>query len=223
MAFAHTSDAVDQKRMMPFSPPRSRKSTGRPHQLRPRALTDRDSRVAPGRASVLSVSHILVTGMSGAGKTTLLDELRRRGHHAVDTDYDGWTLRDGTWDEPRMAALLANGRPVIVSGTVENQVKFYDNFDAIVLLSAPLSVLLERVSARVNNPYGTTREEREEISRNLRDVEPLLRAVATLELDGRETVSALADRIEAVISETGSHLRPTRDRHLRTAIDDADP
>jgi dephospho-CoA kinase len=137
--------------------------------------------------------------MSGVGKTTLLDELRRRGHETLDTDYDGWTLRDGTWDEPRMAALLANGNPVIVSGTVENQVRFYDNFDAIILLSAPLSVLVERVSARVNNPYGTTSEE---ISRNLRDVEPLLRAGATLELDGRETVSALADRVEAVIHDT---------------------
>lgn len=104
-----------------------------------------------------------------------------------------------------MAALLANGGPVIVSGTVENQVRFYDNFDAIILLTAPLSVLLERVSARVNNPYGTTSEEREEISRNLRDVEPLLRSGATLELDGRETVSALADRVEAVIRDTRSH------------------
>jgi shikimate kinase len=142
--------------------------------------------------------------MSGAGKTTLLNELRCRGHRAVDTDYDGWTLSDGTWDEPRMAALLANGSPVIVSGTVENQVRFYDNFDAIILLSAPLSVLLERVSGRANNPYGTTSEEREEISRNLGDVEPLLRAGATLELDGRESVATLADRVEAVIRETRS-------------------
>ena len=35
--------------------------------------------------------------MSGAGKTTLLDELRRRGHLAVDTDYDQWKLPDGRW------------------------------------------------------------------------------------------------------------------------------
>ncbi len=34
--------------------------------------------------------RILVTGMSGAGKTTLLEELRRRGHHTVDTDDPGW-------------------------------------------------------------------------------------------------------------------------------------
>jgi predicted ATPase len=38
------------------------------------------------------VARVLVTGMSGAGKTTLLDELSRRGHETVDTDYDGWTV-----------------------------------------------------------------------------------------------------------------------------------
>jgi adenylate kinase len=36
--------------------------------------------------------RVLVTGMSGVGKTTVLDELRRRGHFAVDTDYGGWQL-----------------------------------------------------------------------------------------------------------------------------------
>ncbi|MFC0681618.1 hypothetical protein ACFFGH_27630 [Lysobacter korlensis] len=57
--------------------------------------------------------RILLTGMSGAGKSTLLAELRRRGHDTVDTDYDGWTLPDGTWDEARMSSLeLAGRRPV---------------------------------------------------------------------------------------------------------------
>src|SRR5215213_4733855 len=123
--------------------------------------------------------------MSGAGKTTLLDELRRRGHLAVDTDHDGWTLPDGTWDEPRMAAVLAAHDDVVVSGTVDDQGRFYDRFDAVVLLSAPLGVLLERVSARTTNPYGTTPEQREEIAGYVRTVEPLLRRGATHELDGR--------------------------------------
>ena len=62
--------------------------------------------------------RVLVTGMSGAGKSTLLGELSRRGHRAVDTDYDGWTSPDGTWAEARMAALLAEEPDLIVSGTV---------------------------------------------------------------------------------------------------------
>ena len=36
-----------------------------------------------------------------------IEEMSRRGYPVVDTDDDGWTLSDGTWDEPRMAALLA--------------------------------------------------------------------------------------------------------------------
>ncbi len=83
-------------------------------------------------------------GMSGAGKTTVLDELRRRGHMTVDTDYDGWELYDGTWDERRMEWLLASESDVVVSGSVENQGRFYDRFEYVVLLSPdpPIGVVM---------------------------------------------------------------------------------
>jgi shikimate kinase len=142
------------------------------------------------------VTRVLLTGMSGAGKTTILTELRRRGHVTVDTDDEGWTLPDGLWDEPRMARLLASTPDVVVSGTVDNQGRFYDRFDHVVLLSAPLDVLLERVARRTNNPYGGRPDQRAEISEYLETVEPLLRRGATLELDGRRDVRELADRIE---------------------------
>src|SRR5689334_20091477 len=103
--------------------------------------------------------------MSGAGKSTLLAELSRRGYSVVDTDYDGWTLPDGLWDEPRMTALLAGRGEVVVSGTVSNQGRFYDRFDEVVLLSAPVAVLLGRVAGRSNNPYGRTAGQRAEIER----------------------------------------------------------
>ncbi|CPZ97630.1 Uncharacterised protein [Mycobacteroides abscessus] len=76
--------------------------------------------------------------MSGAGKTTLLRELARRGLRTVDTDYDGWTLADGSWDENRISALLERHSDVVVSGTVDNQVDFYDRFGHLVLLSVPV-------------------------------------------------------------------------------------
>ncbi|GAB3817322.1 AAA family ATPase [Tessaracoccus terricola] len=148
------------------------------------------------------MARILITGMSGAGKTTLLDELSARGHHTVDTDYDGWELSGSLWDEPRMSELLARHNDVVVSGTVENQGKFYDRFEHVVLLSAPVDLLIERVAKRTNNPYGRTRAQQEEIRRYVDEVEPLLRKGASLELDGRQPVSALADAIEA--------LHPTR-------------
>lgn len=152
------------------------------------------------------MARVLITGMSGAGKTTLLEELARRGHVTVDTDYDGWELPGAVWDEPRMDALLAGHADVIVSGTVENQGRFHDRFDHIVLLSAPVEVLLHRVSTRTNNPYGRTEAEQADIREYVRTVEPLLRRSATLELDGRRPVDELATAIESLSTSATSDL-----------------
>lgn len=136
--------------------------------------------------------------MSGTGKTTLLEELARRGFLTVDTDYDGWTLVDGSWDTARMAALLEQRSDVIVSGTVDNQVDFYDRFGHVVLLSVPPKVAIARVSSRTNNPYGRTEAARAEIARYTEEVEPLLRQSATVELDGRLPVAELAELVGAL-------------------------
>lgn len=146
------------------------------------------------------MARVLITGMSGTGKSTLLDELRRRGHLAVDTDYDGWECSPGVWDEPRMTRLLASHPNVVVAGTAENQGGFYDRYDAVVLLSVPANVMIERVTRRTNNPYGKSAAQQAEILHHLETVEPLLRAGATLELDGRQPVGALADAIEALLT-----------------------
>ncbi|MBF9337603.1 AAA family ATPase [Microbacterium lacticum] len=144
------------------------------------------------------MARVLVTGMSGAGKSTLLEELARRGRLTVDTDYDGWELPGAVWDEARMSELLDRHDDVVVSGAVENQGRFYDRFEHVVLLSAPVEVLVERVATRTNNPYGRSAEQQAEIRQYVVDVEPLLRRGATLELDGRLPVGELADVIEAL-------------------------
>jgi dephospho-CoA kinase len=146
------------------------------------------------------MSRVLVTGMSGAGKSTLLEGLASRGHPVLDTDYGGWVLADGRWDEARMRDLLARVTKIIVSGTVENQVKFYDRFDHIVLLSAPIDTLIERVTTRISNLYGSRAEERQEIAQYLETVEPLLRQAASVELEGRTEPAALVDAVEALIA-----------------------
>jgi shikimate kinase len=148
------------------------------------------------------MSHVLVTGMSGTGKTTLLQELARRGRQTVDTDYGNWVLPDGTWDEARMAALLAGSQSLVVSGTVENQPHFYDRFAAVVLLSAPVDVLIARVGTRTNNPYGNAKTEQSLIRQHVLEVEPLIRRSASLELDGRRPVSELADEVERLLVAT---------------------
>src|SRR4051812_16864973 len=144
--------------------------------------------------------RILVTGMSGAGKTTLLDELRRRGRHCVETDDGDWLTQEGLWDEPRIAQLLEKHADVVVVGTVENQGRFYDRFEHVVLLSAPVEVLLERAASRTNNPYGNSRQERADIARYVTTVEPLLRAGADVELDGRRPTAQLADAVEHLMA-----------------------
>jgi shikimate kinase len=146
------------------------------------------------------MARVLVTGMSGAGKTTVLDALAARGHRTVDTDYDGWTLEDGRWDEPRVESLLVSHATIAVSGTVDNQARFYGRFDHVVLLSAPLDVLLDRVRTRTTNPYGRAPQHEAQIRAYVRDIEPLLRAGATVELDGRLPVAELADVVEDLLT-----------------------
>ena len=136
--------------------------------------------------------------MSGTGKSTELEELRRRGYHTVDTDYGDWQ-QAGLWDASRMAELLARHPDVVVAGTAENQGEFYDRFQHVVLLSVPAGVILERVRHRTNNPYGKSSEQQAEILGYVETVEPLLRAGATLELDGRASVEEMASVIEGLV------------------------
>ncbi len=100
--------------------------------------------------------------MSGTGKSSALAELGKLGFRVVDTDlgdWSEWSDADGgyVWREDRMTALMANedeGPSLYVSGTVSNQGRFYDRFDAVVLLSAPVDVLLSRIQCRTTNSYG---------------------------------------------------------------------
>ncbi len=142
------------------------------------------------------MARVLITGMSGAGKSTVLAAIARRGFRTVDTDYDGWELSDANWDEPRMSALLAEHPTVAVSGTAQNQGRFYDRFEHVVYLRVPLDVLLDRVRARSNNPYGKTAEQQADIAKYVVEVEPLIRRTATLELDGLMPVHVLAAHVE---------------------------
>ena len=140
--------------------------------------------------------------MSATGKSTTLAELARRGLEVVDTDESGWTVwseaEDGyVWREDRVAELLAWPRdgPLFVSGCVSNQGCFYDRFDAVVLLSAPADVLLARLERRTTNPYGKSPEDRALILEHLAEVEPLLRATCTHELDATRPVEEVVARL----------------------------
>jgi broad-specificity NMP kinase len=143
--------------------------------------------------------------MSGTGKSTALAELRKRGFEVVDTDEAGWTEWSDdeggyVWREDRIAELLARTRErtLYVSGTVSNQVRFYPQFDAIVLLSAPAEVLLDRIEHRRTNDYGKSAEERRSILAHLAEVEPLLRRSCTHEVDASRPLDDVVAELIAI-------------------------
>ena len=151
---------------------------------------------------------ILVTGMSGTGKSTVLQVLALRGHRVVDTDTDEWShwvkepdgSPDWIWREEAIGRLLAGheGGQLFVAGCKTNQGRFYPQFEHIVLLSAPADILLARIAARDSNPYGKQPEERARVLQYLAEIEPRLRATATIEIDASAPVSRVAGQLEAL-------------------------
>jgi adenylate kinase family enzyme len=149
--------------------------------------------------------RVLVTGMSGSGKSTVLAELARRGFEVVETDdtpWSEWSEPDGgyVWREDLVSELLSrdDGGTLYVSGTVSNQGRFYPRFDAVVLLSAPVEVLLRRIDARTTNNYGKTPEERALILSDVAEAEPLLRATCTHEIDATQPVADIVAQLVGI-------------------------
>ncbi len=161
------------------------------------------------------MKRILITGMSGAGKSTLICELAARGYKAIDTDTDEWSEwvtvagdpdqsgsreePDWVWREERIQCLLSTDAAdvLFISGCKSNQGKFYAQFDHIVLLSAPVRLLLERLATRTTNPYGKHPDELARILWHVQTVEPMLRRGASLEVD---TSAPVEQVIETILS-----------------------
>lgn len=165
------------------------------------------------------VRRVLLTGMSGTGKSTLVTALAALGHKAIDLDDPEWSEmvsdpsapgvsasapgQDWTWREDRVERLLAteDAKVLFLSGCTSNQVKFYPRFDHIVLLSAPISVMVERLATRTTNPYGRRSDELAMVLHYSQTVEPLLRRAATFEVD---TSAPLDDVVAAVLQGAGA-------------------
>jgi hypothetical protein len=80
---------------------------------------------------------------------------------------------------------------------VANQGAVYDHFDAVVLLSAPIDVILARVVDRAN-PFGSRPEERAKIADDLSKFEPRLRADANHEIRTTAPVADVAAALERI-------------------------
>ncbi len=145
----------------------------------------------------------------------MLAELGRHGFRVVDTDSPAWSEwippaggaeGEWLWREDRIAELLASDdeRTLYVQGCVSNQGTFYDRFDAIVLLSAPVEVILDRVDNRTTNNYGKRPGERDLILLHLASVEPLVRATCTHEIDASRPLADVVDALIAIGQDVAS-------------------
>src|SRR3954454_6898332 len=147
-----------------------------------------------------STRRILLTGMSGTGKSTITRALADRGYKAIDAD-DGYTepLAGGRqrWREDAVRDLLRREdlEVLFFAGCEDNMVEFLADFDLVILLSAPVSVLVQRVTTRTDNPYGSRPGDLERIVHDVATVEPHLREIADHEID----TTASADEVVAEV------------------------
>lgn len=160
--------------------------------------------------------RILLTGVSATGKSTITSAIATLGYKTIDLDNEQWSHwiattpqdvtpgtpvepgRDWVWQHDRVAGLLAteDAAILVVSGCSPNQGKFYAQFDAVVLLSAPQDVIIKRLAERSTNDYGKGAGESERVVDLIREVEPILREGATHEV---ETHASVADVLEVVL------------------------
>ena len=147
---------------------------------------------------------LFLTGLSGVGKSSVLSELKNRGYKTTDLDYGYITFQhnERLFDEMKVNRLLENHKAshLILAGTESNQGQFYSSFDVVVLLTADLDTMLDRIKARESNRYGKTKEERAEIIESYYAVLPLLKQRAQVIIDTTDiSVEEVCDQLESLL------------------------
>lgn len=149
---------------------------------------------------------VLLTGMSGTGKSTLLRVLETPENLTVDLDYDGWIAYSETHGEraidiARVRRLLNENpeREILLAGTAINQGELYPDLDSVIVLTAPVEMMRERILRRTDNPFGKSAEEWAQIMRDTEEIQPLLIRGADMVLDTSGTPEETAARIRAYL------------------------
>jgi hypothetical protein len=154
------------------------------------------------------MKRVLITGMSGTGKSAVIQELdpgairlttsiRPSGLNDA-APSDGLTPvqgKDWVWRENRVRELLSGSEEgtLFISGCAENMDRLFPLIDCIILLSAPVDTIVERLETRSPGGYGHVAEERRKVVDLISTVEPLLRESADQEIDTRKPVRATVD------------------------------
>ena len=164
------------------------------------------------------MKRVLITGMSGTGKSAVIRELAVRGHRAQDLDTPEWSHwvdadptdgltpakgQDWVWREDRVRGLLSTPEDgvLFISGCAANMHRLYPLIETVILLSAPVDTIMQRLSARSADGYGHTAEERRKVGELIAAIEPLLRRSAHHEIDTSGPVAATVDLILRLVSD----------------------
>jgi shikimate kinase len=162
------------------------------------------------------MKRVLITGMSGTGKSSVIQELAARGYRAHDLDTPEWSQwidadpsdvltpahgKDWVWREDRVRALLSQPEDgtLFIGGCAENMGRLFPLIDTVILLSAPVATIMERLRTRSPASYGSVAEERRRVSDLISTIEPLLRKSADHEIDTRRPVHATVDEIVRLV------------------------
>jgi shikimate kinase len=158
------------------------------------------------------MKRVLIMGMSGTGKSAVVQDLAVRGYQAYDLDTPEWSEwiaadssdaltpaegKDWVWREDRVRALLSKPEDgmLFVSGCAENMKQLFPLIDTVILLSAPIETIMERLAARSPGNYGHVADERRKVADLISTIEPLLRESADHEIDTRKPITATVDEI----------------------------
>jgi shikimate kinase len=77
--------------------------------------------------------------------------------------------------------------------------RLFPLIDVVILLSAPVVTIMERLRTRSPGGYGSVAEERRRVGDLIATIEPLLRKSADHEIDTRRSIQATVDEILRIV------------------------
>ncbi|RRD35141.1 hypothetical protein EII31_06990 [Leucobacter sp. OH2974_COT-288] len=153
------------------------------------------------------MKRILLTGMSGVGKSTVLSLLRDEHTMCIDLDETNFVEIDFETGERQICVdqLISymktiSDKDVVIAVCEANQHLVYPMMNKIILLTAPIEVMKERIKVRKNNNYGKTSEDWEKIVRDKIDIEPLLRKGADYVIQTDRELEGIIEKIKLIIT-----------------------
>lgn len=161
---------------------------------------------------------ILITGIAGTGKTTIINFLQQQGYTAygledirgickkiykgtgeVSSDPKSFKTYDWICDLKAVQDLMQqdNDGLIFYSGTATNIDELIPLFDQIFLLQADKKELSRRLTNRVNNPFGKSKEVQDWLFDQQEEWDKALIQKGAIPIDATQEIIAVASSIIA--------------------------